>query len=89
MLFVHRSSDVNDFFFWLLHDRFLVVGGSHTSITMQTQIQRTDSPNLRPAFNEIISALIVLYETAVCFLQVHPMSRNVKSKVLKWTESAL
>ena len=55
----------------------LPAGGSNTSVTMSDHLSARIHSNLRPPSHEIISASVLVCETAVLFLQDQPIGTHV------------
>ena len=58
--------------------------GSNTSITISHNVNAKNPSILRPMSNDITSASVLLYDTAVCFLHVH--ENGYKWMINKHTE---
>ena len=73
MLSVNLLSGMRDLVFMglLLCVTSLPARGANTSVTMSHKLSAGSPSNLRPASNEIISASVLLCDTAACFLQVN------------------
>ena len=80
ILSVNLLSNMRDVVFLglVLRTRFLSVGSCSTSVTMSHKLRAGIPSNLGPASHELISASVLLCETAVCFLQVQLIGTNVR-----------
>ena len=79
MLSVILLSAMSDFVFLglLLRMGALPAAGSNTSVIVSHQSSARMPSTLRPGSNELISALVLLCEAAVCFLPVQLLCTNV------------
>ena len=71
------SWEISSFGFGVACRISLSAGGCNTPVTLSHKLSTGIPSYLKPASNEIISASVLLCETAVCFLQVHLIGTNV------------